>query len=79
MAPDVFFGAAVPVHAEKRPFSVVAWWWSRGAVWQAEAFSSGELRFAIVEPDSPEMAELVRLAGADRVLEVYAMHPPAGC
>lgn len=71
---EAFFSSAVPLHAEKRPSSAVAWWWSGGVVWRAEAFAAGELRFRVVEPDTPEMEELVRLAGADRVLDVYLMN-----
>jgi hypothetical protein len=76
---EAFFTSAVPLYAEARAFSAVAWYWSAGVVWRAEAFSAGELRFKVVEPDTAEMEELVRGAGADRILEVYSAHPPVEC
>ncbi len=69
--PAAFFRNAVPLHAEKRASSDVLYLWSYGAIFIAKA-EGGELSFSIVEPESEDMDLLIKGAGADRVLEVYA-------
>lgn len=73
---EAFFASAVPLFSFVARGRAVCFWWCRGAVLRGEVRSSGEVLFELVDPDTPEMEELVRGAGADRLLEVYASHPP---
>jgi hypothetical protein len=70
---EEFFRLAVPIHSVADPAGVVCYWWARGVIFRGSLRGPDEMTFDIVEPDSPDMEELVRETGSDYLLEVYSL------
>jgi hypothetical protein len=65
---DEFFRCAVPLHAIAGNGRAVMYWCRYGAIVRV-AIIGDEVLTDLVEPDTPEMDELVCGAGADAVID----------
>lgn len=73
---EAFFRSAVPLYAVAEPARAVCYWWCRGVILRGAVDGGPDVHFELVEPDTPEMEELVRCAGPDLLLELYSRSPP---